>query len=311
MSLNRAAALAWVNGQFPEFVKIIPLDHLIRLVEASLREDLSANQTETRLADFLLSGDITSVATLSEQSMLSGVIRAKQDGVIAGLPVAGLVFKLVDPQINFVPQVGDGDLVVPGQVVAELNGPGRALLMAERTALNFFGRMAGVASLTHSFAAAVADTGAVILDTRKTLPGFRHLDKYAVRIGGGQNHRVGLFDMVLIKDNHIDGAGGIAVAVKRVRERFGGQYPIEVEVKDLAELDIAVGLSVDRIMLDNMDLAMMQQAVEVVGGRVPLEASGNVSLERVRAIAETGVDFISIGALTHSAPNFDLSMRLA
>jgi nicotinate-nucleotide pyrophosphorylase (carboxylating) len=311
MADYRDAAITWVTMHYPDFAATISMDRAIGLVESSLREDLSPDQTEANLADILLNGDITSISTLPEHTILTGKIWAKQAGVIAGLPMAGLVFKVVDPAINFVPQVEEGDHVMPDQVMVELDGPGRALLTAERVALNFFGRMAGVASLTHSFVTAVTGTGTVILDTRKTLPGFRRLDKYAVWVGGGQNHRIGLFDMVLIKDNHIDAAGGIGVAVERVRKYFGEKYPIEVEVKDLIDLEIAVKLGVERIMLDNMDLDIMRQAVTIVEGRVPLEASGNVSMERVREIAETGVEFISIGALTHSSPVFDLSMRLA
>ena len=184
------------------------------------------------------------------------------------------------------------------------------MLTAERLALNFLGRLSGIATLTNSFVQEVSGTNAIILDTRKTLPGFRHLDKYAVRMGGGHNHRMGLYDMVMIKDNHIDGAEGIQAAVDRVRQKYGAKYPIEVEVKSLEELETALALNVDRIMLDNMDLVDMRQAVERTNRRVPLEASGNVSLESIRSIAETGVDFISIGALTHSVPVFDFSMRL-
>jgi nicotinate-nucleotide pyrophosphorylase (carboxylating) len=176
--------------------------------------------------------------------------------------------------------------------------------------LNFLGRMSGIATLTHQFVQAVAGTRAVILDTRKTVPGLRYLDKYAVRMGGGQNHRAGLYDMVLIKDNHIDGAGGIPQAVRRARELYGNRFLIEVEVKDFDELETALALGVDRIMLDNMDPDALREAVERVAGRVKLEASGNVTLETVRLIAETGVDFISSGALTHSARALDISLRL-
>jgi len=184
------------------------------------------------------------------------------------------------------------------------------LLAAERPALNFLGRMSGIATLTRKFVDRLVGTGSAMLDTRKTAPGLRHLDKYAVRMGGGKNHRAGLYDMVLIKDNHIDGAGGIEAAVRRVRELYGKDCLVEVEVKDLAELQTALQLPVDRIMLDNMSLDIMRQAVEMTAGRVGLEASGNVTLATVRAIAGTGVDFISSGALTHSAPVLDISMRL-
>jgi nicotinate-nucleotide pyrophosphorylase (carboxylating) len=281
-----------------------------RLILLGLIEDLSPNPPPVSLQDLLTKGDITSHPTISADTQLSGKITAKQDGVVAGLPVAEAVFKLVDPAISFTTLINDGYHIEEGQVVAIVDGPGSAVLTAERLALNFLGRLSGIATLTNAFVQEVAGTNAVILDTRKTLPGFRRLDKYAVRMGSGENHRMGLYDMVMVKDNHIDGAGGIKAAVERVRQEYGHQYPIEVEVKDLDEMETALELEVDRIMLDNMDLATMRQAVERTAGRIPLEASGNVSLERIRAIAETGVDYISIGALTHSVPVFDFSMRL-
>jgi nicotinate-nucleotide pyrophosphorylase (carboxylating) len=224
--------------------------------------------------------------------------------------VAGVVFNLVDPTLSFRSYYKDGTVVQKGQVLAEVQGDGKALLAGERTALNFLCRMSGIATMTYMFVQAVKGTKAVILDTRKTAPGLRYLDKYAVQCGGGQNHRVGLFDMVLIKDNHIAGTGGISPAVQRVRELYGERYKIEVEVKNLAELDEAIRLRVDRIMLDNMDLETMRRAVQVANGLVPLEASGNVTLNNVRQIAETGVDFISSGSLTHSAPTLDISMKI-
>jgi|APSaa5957512576_1039674.scaffolds.fasta_scaffold00044_57 nicotinate-nucleotide pyrophosphorylase (carboxylating) len=276
----------------------------------SLIEDLSVNMEEEDLDSLYLSGDITSISTINKDKVLTGKITAKQDGVIAGLPVAKAIFRLVSPEIEFSPLINDGTKVSEGEIVAEVQGPGRAILTAERPALNFLGRMSGTASLTREFVDKVKNTNAVILDTRKTAPGFRKLDKYAVRMGGGKNHRMGLFDMALIKDNHIDGAGSIEAAVSGVRKKYGDQFPIEVEVKDLEELQIALRLDVERIMLDNMDMNKMKEAVVITHGRTPLEASGNVSLERIRDIAETGVDFISIGVLTHSAPAFDLSMRL-
>ena len=282
----------------------------LQIILLGLIEDLSPDLPPVSLKNLIDDGDITSRPTIPEDTLLSGKITAKQDGVVAGLPLAEAVFKLVDPKIKFTTDTSDGDQIKKGQGAAEINGPGRGVLTAERTALNFLGRLSGIATLTDAFVQKAAGTGAVILDTRKTLPGFRRLDKYAVRMGGGQNHRMGLYDMVMVKDNHIDGAGGIQAAVERIRREFGDQYPIEVEVKNLDELEIALDLNVNRIMLDNMDLAVMQQAVERTRGRIPLEASGNVSLDRIRAIAETGVDYISIGALTHSVPVFDFSMRL-
>ncbi len=242
--------------------------------------------------------------------LLHGHITAKETGTVAGLPIAALIFHLVDSNIKFTPLVEDGQRVDAGTVLAKVSGAGAAMLAAERTALNFLGRMSGVATLTRKFVDAVAGTRAVILDTRKTAPGLRVIDKYAVLVGGGQNHRMGLHDMVLIKDNHIDGAGGISAAVTGVREKFGARYAIEIEVKDLDELSEALALNPERIMLDNMSLEMMHEAVKMTAGKVALEASGNVSLGRLRAIAETGVDYISVGALTHSAPVFDVSMRI-
>ncbi|MFQ5408869.1 MAG: carboxylating nicotinate-nucleotide diphosphorylase [Anaerolineales bacterium] len=284
---------------------------ILRLIELGLAEDLSAEADPARFSADITSGDVTSTATIAAATRLNGQIKAKAEGVVAGLAVARVVFAFVSDSIEFYPAVHDGDRVAPGGLLVEVAGPGRALLTGERTALNFLGRMSGVASLTRRYAEAVAGTGATILDTRKTAPGSRRLDKYAVRVGGGSNHRMGLFDMALIKDNHIDGAGGLQNAVARVRAMHGDRLPVEVEVKSLDELETALRLPVDRIMLDNMDLDTMRRAVELVDGCIPLEASGNMTLARVRAVAETGVDFISVGALTHSAPVLDVSMRMA
>jgi nicotinate-nucleotide pyrophosphorylase (carboxylating) len=283
---------------------------VLTLLQLSLAEDLTKNGDLASLGTDLTQGDITSTATIDETDCLMAYIRAKQVGVVAGIPLARAIFSLVDPQIFIEPMLHDGEIVQPGTMLVELSGSGRALLAAERTALNFLGRLSGIASLTRQFVEAVQGTHAVILDTRKTAPGWRLLDKYAVRMGGGQNHRTGLFDMLLIKDNHISAAKGITAAVQQARDLYGTRYAIEVEVKDLEELEEALGLAVDRIMLDNMDLEMMRKAVSINQGRIPLEASGNVSLENVRRIAETGVDFISSGALTHSAPVLDISMKI-
>jgi nicotinate-nucleotide pyrophosphorylase (carboxylating) len=206
--------------------------------------------------------------------------------------------------------VVDGDPVSRGDVFVTLRGPGRVLLTAERTALNFLQRMSGIATLTARYVAAVQGTKARILDTRKTAPGLRLLDKQAVALGGGTNHRHGLYDMVLIKENHIAAAGGIRAAVERVRALDTRRRPIEVEVQTLLELEEALALAVDQIMLDNMNIAQMREAVRIVNGRVPLEASGNVSLETVAEIAATGVDSISVGKLTHSVEAFDISFLL-
>lgn len=290
---------------------ILPLDlqhpEVLSLIQMALAEDLSAGAD---LDAHLAEGDITSQATIAAGDRLTGYIRAKVNGVIAGLPIARGVFQVIDPSLVFRESAKDGALAEKGQILATVEGDIRCLLAGERTALNFLGRMSGVATLTRRFVEAVRGTKAVILDTRKTAPGWRRLDKYSVRMGGGQNHRVGLFDMLLIKDNHIRGAGGIAQAVKRARERYGQKYLLEVEVKNLSELDEALSLPVDRIMLDNMELDTLRNSVQMVHGRVPLEASGNVSLANVRQIAETGVDFISSGALTHSAAAMDISMKI-
>jgi nicotinate-nucleotide pyrophosphorylase (carboxylating) len=214
----------------------------------------------------------------------------------------------LDDNIDFASQVADGAPTWNGNELVRLSGSARALLTGERTALNFLGRMSGIATLTRNFVEAVAGTNAKILDTRKTAPGLRLTDKLAVKLGGGENHRVGLFDMVLIKDNHIDFAGSITAAVERVRA-VGSQLEIEVEARTLGDVREALSLNVDRILLDNMSLDMMREAVEMSAGRVRLEASGNMTLERVRAVAETGVDYISVGALTHSPSVFDVSLK--
>jgi nicotinate-nucleotide pyrophosphorylase (carboxylating) len=253
--------------------------------------------------------DVTSDATLAADASLSGTLVAKEAGVIAGLPLAEALFRLVDPELTLTSRVEEGARVESGTPIASVSGPGPALLTAERPALNFVGRLSGIATLTHRFVDAVAHTDADILDTRKTIPGHRHTDKYAVRQGGGRNHRMGLYDMVLIKDNHIDAAGSIPEAVSRARASHGDAYPIEVEVSTLDELDEALSLAPDVILLDNMAPATLRKAVARTDGRVPLEASGGVTLDTVRTVAETGVDAISVGALTHSAETLDVSMR--
>ncbi|MGD0611071.1 MAG: carboxylating nicotinate-nucleotide diphosphorylase [Anaerolineales bacterium] len=258
------------------------------------------------LAEDLGSGDVTTDGIVPLQAAMRGQIIAKQPGIIAGLDVAQAVYLTVDPDVQFDGQVQEGTRVEDRQILAKVNGSARSLLSAERTALNFLGRMSGIATLTHSYVEAVAGTKAVILDTRKTAPGLRALDKLAVARGGGQNHRIGLFDMILIKDNHIDFAGSLAEAVKRARAASSGLV-IEVEVRTLQDLQTALDLGVERILLDNMSLQMIAQAVRLTARRARLEASGNVSLKTVRRIAETGVDFISVGALTHSAKVFDVS----
>ena len=263
------------------------------------------------IAEDIGPGDATSIATLEPGAVLRGRIVAKTAGIVAGLPVAEAVFHAIDPQLTFSSHVQDGQTVVPGEVLADVAGPGRSLLAAERTALNFLQRMSGIATQTHAMVSAVGTTNATILDTRKTVPGFRILDKYAVRMGGGVNHRMSLYDMILIKDNHIDGAGSISAAVARARAQYP-ELPIEVEVRNLAELQeaLAVDPSLDRILLDNMTSEQMRTAVQLTAGRVHLEASGNVTLERLADIAATGVDYISAGSLTHSVVALDISMKI-
>ncbi|MCC6455880.1 MAG: carboxylating nicotinate-nucleotide diphosphorylase [Caldilineaceae bacterium] len=255
-------------------------------------------------------GDVTTLATIPADLQQAGIMLAKAPGVVAGLSVARQSFLQVDPTVEFTPLVEEGAQVSPGTHIAKVTGPARALLTGERVALNFLQRMSGIATATSRYVAAVAGTKARILDTRKTAPGLRLLDKWAVVLGGGHNHRIGLYDMAMIKDNHIAAAGGITAAVERVRQRWGRQLPIEVEVGNLEQLREALALAVDQIMLDNMGLAEMSAAVKLVDGRVPLEASGNVSLETVAAIAATGVDYISVGKLTHSVEALDISFKL-
>ncbi len=258
------------------------------------------------LAEDIGSGDVTTESIVPAEASMRGQIIAKQAGIIAGLDIAKAVYLIVDPQVDFQSQIDEGSRVENRQSLALVSGRARSLLTAERTAMNFLGRMSGIATLTRLFVEAVAGTKAVILDTRKTAPGLRSMDKLAVRRGGGQNHRIGLYDMILIKDNHIDYAGSITEAVKRARAAASG-LEVEVEVRTLADVREALAVHVERILLDNMTPDSMAEAVKLAAGHAKLEASGNVTLETVRRIAETGVDYISIGALTHSAKVFDVS----
>ncbi len=253
-------------------------------------------------------GDVTTNSIVPVGANLRGQIIAKETGTVAGLDVAELVFQLLDQDVEFRSRVAEGARVDARTVLALVSGPARALLTGERTALNALGRMPGIATLTPAFCDAVAGTQATILDTRKTAPGLRALDKFAVRRGGGQNHSTALFDMVLIKDNHIDFAGSITEAVHRVRAR-ATNLEIEVETRTIENVREALALGVERILLDNMSVDQLREAVEVNAGRAKLEASGNVNLQTVRQIAQTGVDFISVGALTHSAKVFDVSLE--
>ncbi len=269
-----------------------------RLVEIALREDVQ-------------SGDITSEATIAPDARSQARLIVKQDGVICGLPIARLVFRSLNPGIEWNERVGEGEHVTVGTVAAEVEGPSIDLLTGERSALNFLQRMSGVATLTRRYVDAVAGSGAKVLDTRKTIPGWRLLDKYAVRTGGGHNHRLGLSDMVLIKDNHIVAAGGISQAVERCLASLRGRpIPIEVETQNLDDVREALAChGVQRIMFDNFTPELMRRAVAAVNHQCETEASGNITLETIAAYAATGVDFISTGAITHSAPALDISMK--
>ena len=258
------------------------------------------------LVEDIGSGDVTSNSIIPAEARMNGQIIAKQKGIIAGLDVAEAVYRTFDSRTEFTALVEEGCFVENRQVLAKVSGLARSLLTAERTALNFLGRMSGIATLTHQFVDALAGTKAVILDTRKTAPGLRRVDKLAVKRGGGQNHRIGLYDMILIKDNHIDFAGALEAAVRQARTAHKN-LEIEVEARTLEHVEVALRLQVERILLDNMSAEMMAEAVRMTNGQARLEASGNVTLATVREIAETGVDYISCGALTHSATVFDVS----
>ncbi|MDZ7366189.1 MAG: carboxylating nicotinate-nucleotide diphosphorylase [candidate division KSB1 bacterium] len=266
--------------------------------------------------DFGEIGDITTQAVFAEAQTKTGqaVIIAKSAGVAAGLNILARVFAKVDPPVQVNLRTQDKETITPRQEVVRLHGSTASILSGERVALNFLQRLSGIATFTKKFVDAVAGTRANILDTRKTTPGWRVLEKYAVQCGGGYNHRLGLHDMFLIKENHIAAAGSIAAAVRQCREfaqRHGRQWPLEVETKTLAEVEECLRLGVKHIMLDNMAISEIKKAAKLVGGRAVLEASGNVNLENVAAIAAAGVDYISIGALTHSAPAMDFSLLLA
>lgn len=264
----------------------------------------------TALDEDVGTGDVTTDGLFDELATCRVQLLLKEPGVACGLGVAAAVFELLDPGAAFEPAYADGDEIdrVPARL-ATVEGPARAVLTGERTALNFLGRLSGIATLTRRYVDAVDGTGAAILDTRKTTPGLRALEKHAVRCGGATNHRFGLDDAILVKDNHLRLAGGVAPAVDRLRAAGSG-FPIEIEVEDLAGVEAALAAGADRILLDNMPLAELRAAVRLVAGRVPLEASGGVTLANVRRIAETGVDTISIGALTHSARSLDVSMEV-
>jgi len=265
---------------------------------------------ENALLEDIHTGDITTLAVVPEKRSAGARLIAKESMVLAGIDVAARVFILVDPDVLFTARFADGALLKAGDVIAEIAGDAASLLQAERVALNLLQRMCGIATLTARYKEAVTGTGAKVVDTRKTTPGLRQLEKYAVRIGGGSNHRSGLYDAVLIKENHIAAAGGISVAVERARAFVSHTMKIEVETETLDQVAEALDVGVDIIMLDNMDLETMRRAVALIGGRSLVEASGGVTIETIAEIAATGVDIISVGALTHSARAMDISMIL-
>lgn len=267
------------------------------LIDLALKEDVG-------------DGDITTDNIIPAETRRKAKMVAKADGIVAGLQVAEMVFKSLDPEMNWIVKTPEGSKVKKGDVMVEFEGTYRALLTGERTALNFLQRMSGIATMSGKYADAVKDFKTVILDTRKTLPGFRMLDKYAVKTGGASNHRIGLYDMAMIKDNHIEVAGGITNAVNAVRSKIMEGIKIEVETTTLEQVQEALDAGADIIMLDNMDNETMRQSVELIAGLAKVEASGNMTLERLREVAATGVDYISIGALTHSVSALDISQRL-
>ena len=266
---------------------------------------------ETALNEDVADGDVTTLSTVKPNDIFFGEFLSRQDGVVSGLEVASLVFNTLDKNVQFSIKKNDGEKIKIGEIIATVRGSGRALLSGERVALNFLQRMSGISTTTSKFVDAVQGTKAKILDTRKTAPGIRLLDKLAVSLGGGVNHREGLYDMVLIKENHIEASGSISEAVSRVRNGKYKHLVVEVEVKNILELKETIDLEVDRILLDNMNLEDMTKSVRIVNGKVPLEASGNVTLANVKDVAYTGVDFISVGALTHSVKAMDISFLLS
>jgi nicotinate-nucleotide pyrophosphorylase (carboxylating) len=270
------------------------------LIEPTVRQALEE--------DLGRAGDVTTDSIVPSDATARAVIAAREPGVVAGLVAGALAFTLIDPAIRVTAKAPDGSAVAKGDVIAELDGPARGLLTGERVALNFLGHLSGVASATHALVEAIAGTKARIICTRKTTPGLRVLEKYAVRCGGGLNHRFGLDDAVLVKDNHIQAAGGVAEAIRALRGKTGPLVKIEIEVDTLDQLKIALAEGADAILIDNMAPETMREAVAIAKGRASLEASGGITLARVRSVAESGVDFISSGALTHSARSLDIGL---
>jgi nicotinate-nucleotide pyrophosphorylase (carboxylating) len=268
-----------------------------RLIRDALDEDIGA-------------GDLATMATIAAELQGTGLFRAKKDGVVAGLVLLPRIFYFIDHTVAVRLLTNDGASVSQGTVVAEAVGPVRALLLSERTALNFLQRLSGTATLTRKYVDAIKDFPCKVLDTRKTTPGLRTLEKYAVRLGGGMNHRIGLYDAALVKDNHIEATGSIADAVKAVRRHAPFMAKVEVETSNMKQVQEAVDAGADVIMLDNMTIAQMTEAVKLVNKRAWVEASGGITLESIRQVAATGVDFISSGALTHSAPVVDFNMKI-
>ncbi|WP_301173209.1 carboxylating nicotinate-nucleotide diphosphorylase [Brevibacillus nitrificans] len=270
---------------------------LQRKIEEWLHEDLGF-------------GDITTMSTISEGEQGIGILYAKESGIVAGLQIAQQVFETVDPKLTFTAKVEEGARVEYGQQIAEVSGSVRSILSGERLALNLMQRLSAIATKTNEYVQAVAGTKARVVDTRKTTPGMRFLEKYAVRVGGGHNHRFALYDAVMIKDNHIKGAGGIAQAVAAARAAIPHTMTVEVEAESLGQVQEALGAGADIIMLDNMSNEQMVEAVQLIAGRAIVEASGGVNLDTIGSIAKTGVDIISVGALTHSVKAFDISLDL-
>lgn len=270
--------------------------NISKLISSALSEDIK-------------NGDITTKATISKSKKAVGKFLVKADGIIAGLEIAKLVFKQVDPKIKFEIKINDGSKAKYGDIAAIVSGKAQSLLTAERTALNFLQRMSGIATSANLYSEKIKHTKAKIIDTRKTVPGLRTLDKLAVKLGGCANHRIGLYDMFLIKDNHIEVAGSITKAVEAC-VKYNKKFKIEVETKNLKEVKEALTTKADIIMLDNFEIEEMKKAVELIDGKCKVEASGGVNLETVKAIAETGVDYISVGALTHSVKALDISLEI-
>ena len=280
-------------------------------MDFSKKENIQVDKiVEQSLLEDIRTGDITTESVIPSNLKAKGIIKTSEEGVVAGLDIACLVFKKLDSEICFQPKIKDGKKILPGEVLTEITGSAQTILKGERVALNFLQRMSGIATITSKFCQEVKDFPVRIVDTRKTTPGLRILEKYAVRMGGGYNHRFGLYDAVLIKDNHLALAGGIKPAVNSVRKQISHTVKIEVEVENLSQLEEALKMHVDIIMLDNMDLDTMKEAVKMAKGKALIEASGGITLEKVREIAQTGVDLISVGALTHSAKSLDISMEI-